>query len=78
MAADAKHDRHLMRQASYERCAFPIPIRWLHPGDVLTRAPFRYLRQSGSETELDARTPSLFYLSVEFYLDVVFHVTEPA
>ena len=26
-----------MRQTSDERCAFPIPIRWLRPGDDLSR-----------------------------------------
>jgi hypothetical protein len=37
MAADAKQDRHLMRQTYCERCGFLGPMRWLHANGDLSR-----------------------------------------
>jgi hypothetical protein len=42
LAADTDQDRHLMSQTSGERCGFPIPMRWLHPGGDLSQPNHTY------------------------------------
>ena len=37
VAADPKHDRHIMSQTACERRRFPVPLRWLHAGGDLSR-----------------------------------------
>ena len=37
VAADPKHDRHIMSQTACQRRRFPLPLRWLHAGGDLSR-----------------------------------------
>lgn len=37
VAADPKHDRHIMSQTACQRRRFPVPLRWLHAGGDLSR-----------------------------------------
>ena len=42
VAADPKHNRHVMSQTSSERRRFPVPLRWLHAGGDLSRLDSRH------------------------------------
>ena len=37
VAADPKHDRHIMSQTACERRRLPVALRWLHAGGDLSR-----------------------------------------
>ncbi len=41
VAADAKHNRHVMSQTSSERRRFLVPLRWIHAGGDLSRLDSR-------------------------------------
>ncbi len=50
VAADPKHDRHIMSQTACERRRLPVPLRWPHAGGDLSR---RNPRQSTSRSPVD-------------------------
>jgi hypothetical protein len=37
VAAEPKHDRHIMSQTACQRRRFPVPLRWLKAGGDLSR-----------------------------------------
>src|SRR5208337_4292264 len=45
VAADTKHNRHVMSHTSSERRRFPVPLRWLHAGGGLSRLDSRRSRR---------------------------------
>src|SRR5208337_2829421 len=63
VAAEPKHDRHIMSQTSSQRRRFPVPLRWLHAGGDLSLSASRPPMHTRPLIRSSARRDALLTLS---------------